>query len=105
LILLHRSGSGHQGSTSDFHIKVGPDALHTREAICHYEIERADSIKGLVRRTDPSQSPIAVSEYASQCAMDAEQRRSPPLAVYKPRDHCVWNAPTRDQCGGGSRRR
>jgi hypothetical protein len=29
--------------------------------------------------------------------MDAEQRRSPPLAVEKPFDRFIWNAPARDQ--------
>jgi len=34
-----------------------------------------------------------------------EKRATAATGVYKLRDHCVWNAPTRDQCSGGLRRR
>lgn len=43
----------------------------TCEAICQHEIQRAGSIKGLVRCTYPPRGSIAISEYASQCAMNA----------------------------------
>lgn len=79
-------------SAGCFRLKVGLDALQTCKSICQHEIERARPVKGVVRSSDPSRSPIAVSEHASQCAMNAEQRCSPPFAVEKPLGCFILNA-------------
>jgi hypothetical protein len=57
------------------------------------------------RRKRHEARDIAVSEYAAQCAMNAEQRRCRLLAANKPVDRFIWNAPARDQCSGRSRHR